>query len=168
MSDEEVIQIAEKDIDIAYSANGLKDIGYTQAVWTLLSVAEDHNLKIREIQQLSDFQRDAYVDGLINWLSYPLRVCFKEADRKRNKLIKALVDEHYQLAQDWIKKSKEYSHFCAIFPLWWRKKIKISVDGRQLLPTDWSSASLEYEAYNRLVRKSGDVVDKSIDQNQVV
>jgi len=161
------IRNAEEEIDTAFSTNGLKEVGYAQAVWTLLSVAEDHDLKIREINPLPEYQLDAYVDGLLNWLSYPLRVCFKMANRGNKKLIKELNDEHYQLAQDWIKKAKDYNHFCALFPLWYRKKIDISIVENQLI-VDLSSINLEYEAYNRLVRKSGYGINMRIDPNQVV
>ncbi len=82
------ILLAEKEIDAAFSSNKLKEIGYTQAVWTLLSIAEEHFLKIAKIDSLSNDQLDAYVDTLINSLSYPLRVCFKDSDRKDTMLRK--------------------------------------------------------------------------------
>jgi hypothetical protein len=162
MNNDEIIRNVETGIDNAYSTNKLKDVGYTQAVWTLLSVAEDHYLKVTEIKPLNKYRLHGYIDGLINWLSYPLRVCLKEADIGKNKLIKELIEEHYQLALDWINISKVYSNFCAIFPLWHKKKIKISIDGMQILTTDLSSISLEYEAYNKLLSKSGDGAKKII------
>ena len=44
---DELIRKIEQEIDCDFGSNKLKEIGYTQAVWTLLSVVEDHHLKIR-------------------------------------------------------------------------------------------------------------------------
>ncbi|BAZ30456.1 hypothetical protein NIES4074_29160 [Cylindrospermum sp. NIES-4074] len=164
---DDLIRKAEQEIDSAFLSNKLKNIGYTQAVWTLLSVVEDHHLRIRVVEPMSDEQLQVYIDNLINWLSYPLRICLKEAVKNSNKLTKVLINEHYGLAQEWIEKSKQYWNFCLIFPLWYRKKIQISVIENKLIPTDCTTLELEYEAYNRLVKKSGDGAETRIDLNKV-
>ncbi|MBY5281711.1 hypothetical protein, partial [Anabaena sp. PCC 7938] len=165
---DELIKKIEQEIDSDFGSNKLKEIGYTQAVWTLLSVVEDHHLKIRKIQPLPDEQLYAYVDNLINWLSYPLQVCLREASNNSAKLNRQLINEDYDLAQEWIKKSKEYWNFCLIFPLLHRKKIQINVIGSELFTTDLTTLEPEYEAYNRLVIKTGNDSNKRIDLNKVI
>ncbi|HLP87328.1 MAG TPA: hypothetical protein VK184_01825 [Nostocaceae cyanobacterium] len=162
-----IIEKAEQEIDSAFSSNKLKDIGYTQAIWTLLSVVEDHHLKIRVLDRLPDEQLQAYTDSLINWLSYPLRICFKESVKNSKKLTKKLINDHYGLAQDWIEISKQYWNFCLMFSLWYRKKIQISVIDNELIPTDLTTLDIEYEAYNRLVKKSGDGSEIRIDLSKI-
>jgi hypothetical protein len=122
----------------------------------LLSVAEDQHLKNREVKPLEEDQLGAFVDGLLNYLSDPLRVCFKESKKLPEKIDNRLIDEHYQLAQDWIEAAKHYSNFCSIFPLWHRGKIDPRIKGNKLEISEWRSVAVEYEVYNRLVRKSGD------------
>jgi hypothetical protein len=108
MNNDEIIKEAEQEIDLFSSSNKLKDIGYTQAVWTLLSVVEDLYLKKIEIDQIPNKKLDAYVNSLMSWLSYPLRVCLKESDKRNSKLIRNMINDHYGYAFEWIEESKNY------------------------------------------------------------
>ncbi len=148
------IYLAEKEIDLIFAGNRLKSIGYTQAIWTLLNIAEEHYLKITTRRPLkTENELNAYVDKSLNSLNYPLRVCYKESDRSKNKLEKKMIDEDYKSAIQWLDDADDYGLFCSIFPLWHRNKIEIELDGYNLIPSDWTRLELEYEAYNRLFRK---------------
>jgi len=168
------IKEAENEIDAAFSSNKLKDIGYAQAVWTLLSVVEDFYLKItmgleiegRVIPPLPGKDLRPTIDSLINELSYPLRICFKEAEKNKNELVKEYIDEQYGLAAEWLKESEDYHQFNIMFPLWHREEINLSTSGEFLVHTDRSSLQLEYEAYNRLVKKTGYLTDTFSDYNK--
>ncbi len=150
MSKEHIIAVEEK-IDQCFANNKLKELNFAQAAWTLLSVAEDHHIKNREIKPLPEEQLRVFIDGLLNYLSYPLRVCFNESEKSSIKINNRLIDDHYQLAQNWIDASRDYYNFCSIFPLWHKGKIDISIKENKLVTTDWKSLAIEYEAYNRLV-----------------
>ncbi|WP_216452598.1 hypothetical protein, partial [Arcanobacterium phocae] len=145
----------EQDIDFAFSSNKLKQIGYTQAIWTLLAVTEDYYYHYTHIKALSSKEIPAFTDSLINWISHPLRICLKESDQSCLKLTKKLIHEHYGLAHEWIKQSKHYWNYCIIFPLWHRGKIDLSVSGDKLIINNFSNFTElkpEYEAYNRLTK----------------
>jgi hypothetical protein len=166
MSKEHIVAV-EKQIDQCYADNKLKELNFAQAVWTLLSVAEDHHIKIQQIRPLPEVQRLAYIDTFLNYLSYPLRVCLNESEKLSTKIDNRLIDEHYQLAQNWLDVSRDYYHFCSIFPLWHKGKIDLSIEDNKLVVTGWNTLALEYEAYNRLVRKTGDRTETAIDPSEV-
>ena len=167
MNNDEIIKEAEQEIDLFFFSNKLKDIGYTQAVWTLLSVVEDLYFIKREIHQLPNEKLDAYVDSLMSWLSYPLRVCLKESDKRYSKLIRDMIDDHYGYAFDWIRESENYWSFCSIFPLFHRKEIQISITNDELVVDDLNMLGIEYEAYNGLIKKSGNNSPTILDLNQI-
>ena len=150
MSTEEIINI-ENEIDEAFGKSELLKLGYSQAVWTLLSVVEDHHFKIRVYNPLDDNGQSIYVDGLINALTYPLQICHKNASVTNNKFSRGLVDKHYSQSNEWIDRAEDYTHFCSIFPLYHNEEIDIQVSGDTLITTDWSAYDLSYEVYDRFV-----------------
>ena len=77
MSKEE-IAIVEQEINEAFAESELINLGYSQAVWTLLSVVEGRHFKIRVYNPLEEERQDIYVDGLLNSLTYPLQICHKK------------------------------------------------------------------------------------------
>jgi hypothetical protein len=151
MRDDETIRRAEKEIDDTFAASRLVDIGYTQAVWTLLSVNEDAFLK--HLYELPQEQLHAFADNRLNAITHPLRVCLVRCHDYGGDIRHELVDEHYQLAWEWLDAAKSYSQFCTIFPLWHRGKINIKITDGVLNFSDMPNAEKEYEAYNRLIRK---------------
>jgi len=137
---------------LTFGSNQLKKNGYTQAVWTLLAICEERFFKNIVLQPLENEIIHVFVDTTLNALTYPLRVCFKEANKKEIKLDRILIDEHYKDAMKWLDDAIDYGYFCTIFPFWHKNKIDIEVSGNELIPTDWTELALEYEAYNRLYR----------------
>lgn len=167
MSNDEVIKEAEQEIDLVFSSNKLKYIGYTQAVWTLLSVVEEHHLKM-QISPFLDEQRYTYIDNLLNCLSYPLRSCLIGSDKLSIKLNREMINHHYCLADEWLSESLDYRVFNAIFPLWYRKKLQILIDKKQLILTnDSTELEPQYEAYNRLSIKQSKFFGDQDDLNQI-
>lgn len=148
------IEQIEKDIDSSFGDNRLKEEGYAQAVWTLLSVTEDlYFMKLHASS--SDEEMHIFVDAKLNELTHPLRVCHKESQRDSKAIQNKLIDSNYNLAIDWLKSAQDYNTFCTIFPLWHREEIEIIVDGSELQVSSASKLRREYEVYNRLVRKEG-------------
>ncbi len=143
----------EADIDQAFGANALKEEGYAQAVWTLLSQTEDSYLKA--IHTLThDVELHIFADIRLNALTYPLRVCNMECPSESNTFRNELIDAHYQLAWEWLTLADHsYYNFCSIFPLWHRGKVEITVHGSKLVARHAVSEDKAYEAYNRLIRK---------------
>jgi hypothetical protein len=171
---EETSQLATKDlhdieaeIDEAFAKNDLARLLFAQCAWTLLSVVEDHHFKVTVMSPLEAPQAAIYVDGLMNALTYPLQVCHQRAAKGPFTFNRIIVEQHYQLANDWLDRAKDYAHFCTIFPLFHDKKIELVVQGNQLIPTDWSTMDLSYEVYDRFVAKRGPDQEPGLDPNLV-
>lgn len=158
----------EQEIDNAFASNDLAKVPFTQSAWTLLSQAEDHHFKIAVMDPLPDPQAAIYVDGLINALTYPLRVLHRIAPRTSTNLNRQFIDEHYALALKWINDAEDYTHFCSIFPLFHAGEISLDVDGDKLEPSDWSSENLSYEVYDRFVAKRHPNKEKKLDASPVI
>lgn len=159
------------------SSSALLEAGCSQAMWTILSVVEDLHLKNRAIKPLSDEELPIFVDNLMNSATHPLRSCLRHGaggmdGRGKDKPVeKSLIERHYQDASDWLRDADGYRIFCAIFPLWHRGKVELSVEGKRLRAPGLPTQEPEYEAYNRLVHKDalrGDaVVDLSVLQDLI-
>lgn len=143
----------EAEIDDAFADNALAKLPFAQGIWTLLSVVEDHHFKIIVYAPLGANQAAIYVDGLMNVLTYPLRVCYQRAVKGRCYFKRELINEHYVLANRWLDVAKDYVHFCSMFPLYHAGQIDLRVQGLELIPTDWSASDLSYEVYDRFVAK---------------
>lgn len=166
MSTEE-IGIIEREIDEAFSESELVNLGYSQAVWTLLSVVEDHHFEIRVYNPLEEEQQDIYIDGLLNALTYPLQVCHKSFPLYKTKINRTLIDSDYEASNKWIEKAEDYTHFCSIFPLFYNGEIELNVSGKNLIPTDWTKYDLSYEVYDRFIKKRHPETGVSSDPNEV-
>ena len=151
MGDNCSIEKIESGIDATFVASKLVEVGYGQAVWTLLSVMEDLYLARRH-QASSEEALRVFADLYINALTHPLRVCTQKGAINGQKVENRLINDHYQLAVDWLRAAKDYSQFCSLFPLWHRRKISIAVTDKRLV-VEHRSLDHRYEAYNRLVRK---------------
>lgn len=157
----------EAEIDEAFAQNELASLPFAQCAWTLLSVVEDRHFKIAVMSSDGGSAGGAYVDCLMNALTYPLRVCHQRAVKGLFMFNRELIDEHYQLADDWLDRADDYAHFCTIFPLFHAKEIDLAVQGNDLIPTDWSADDLSYEAYDRFVAKREPALGISLDLNLI-
>lgn len=157
----------EVEIDEAFAQNELASLPFAQCAWTLLSVVEDHHFKIAVMSPLDAPQAAIYVDSLMNALTYPLRVCHQRSAKGPFTFNRELIDEHYQLADDWLDRAEDYAHFCTIFPLFHAKEIDLVVQGNDLIPTDWSTNDLSYEVYDRFVAKRDPDREVGLDPNLV-
>lgn len=147
---EKVVKEAEEEIDRSFASNALKNEGYAQAVWTLLSMNEDYSVKVmsRHPEDL-----DIFADTHMNALTYPLRVCQRECVNEPRKLVKKLINGHYQLACAWIELAVHgYFNFHSLFPLWHRGKLELTVEEKRLI-VKTPPRNKAYEAYNRVFPK---------------
>lgn len=158
----------EQEIDDAFANNALVGVPWTQSAWTLLSVVEDHHFKISVIRPLEDHEVAIYVDGLINSMTYPMRVLWARASRVSTMLDRRHIEEHYGLAQEWLSSAEHYVHFCSIFPLYRANAIDLSINGNFLEPTDWSLTDHSCEAYDRFVAKRDPSQERTLDSNAIV
>jgi hypothetical protein len=94
-------------------------------------------------------------DGLLNSLTHPLRACMRRRTDSSILVRRTYVAEDYGHAWQWLKRAQQYDQFCTIFPLWYRKRLKLSVEGKRLLIEPVHKDDKTYEAYNRLIRKEG-------------
>jgi hypothetical protein len=161
------LQQAECEIDTAFANNGLKAVPFTQSAWTVLSVAEDMHFKNMVVEPLPEREAAIYVDGLMNGLTYPLRVLHQQAPKDPTLLNPRYIEEHYALALQWLDAAEDYTHFCSIFPLFHAKEIDLTIVGDWLEPTDWSSTNLAYEVYDRFVAKRDPKSERRLDANAV-
>jgi len=157
----------EAEIDYAFADNALAKLPFVQGVWTLLSVVEDHHFKIAVYSPLEVNQAAIYVDGLMNALTYPLRVCYQRSVKGPFQFKRKLIDEHYNLADKWLDVAEDYGHFCSMFPLYHAGQIELRVQDRELIPTDWSASDLSYEAYDRFVAKRDPEQELILDANLI-
>lgn len=164
--DEEILA-CENAIDEMFKCSPLLSYGYDQAVWTLLSVLEDKYYKATIFRPLSDEDLHAHSDILLNAITYPLRVLYKEDRKSEPRLRRELIDHDYKLAYEWIGCAANYSMFCSIFPLWHRGKFDLEINEKviEVDELNFSCEGYRYEAYNRLVRHDGD--DEAIERFDV-
>jgi len=158
----------EAEIDEAFSNHPLARLPFAQAVWTLLSVVEDHYFKISVYDPLPAIEAAIYVDGLMNALTHPLRVCFGETDKSDVVFKRELCDEHYAQADDWLDLAEKYDWFCSIFPLYHAKQIELRVEGKELIPSSWAANELAYEVYDRFVQKRDPAREKALNADSIV
>ena len=161
----ERIHNAEYEIDEAFAQNSLANLPFAQSAWTLLSVAEDHHFKIAVASPPEAPQAAIYVDGLMNSLTYPLRVCHERSSKGVCQFKRELVDDHYALADEWLDRAEDYAHFCTIFPMFHAKEIDLEIRGNQIVPTDWSAIDMSYEVYDRFVAKRDPQHEVGLDPN---
>ena len=166
MSTKEV-STAEAEIDAAFAESELTTLPFAQSAWTLLSVTEDHHFKIAVMSPLEAPQAAIYVDGLMNSLTYPLRVCNSRCAKGAYDFQRTLVDRHYELADEWLDRAEDYAHFSTMFPLYHAGEIELKVDGLELIPTDWSKTDLSYEVYDRFVAKRNPASEVGLNPNLV-
>src|ERR1700676_1217700 len=100
MNTKQFIRGVEKEIDAKFASSSLKDVGYAQAMWTLLAVNEDDYLA--HLNRLSDGDMHLYADGCMNALTYPLRVCFEQVTENAETVRFELIDRDYGLAREWL------------------------------------------------------------------
>lgn len=161
------IKAIEQEIDEAFARSALTLVPWTQSAWTLLSVVEDHHFKISVVRPLPAREAAIYVDGLLNAMTYPLRVLRERSPRIPTTLDRRFIESHYGQAQEWLDSAEGYTHFCSIFPLYHAKEIDLSVNGEFLEPTDWSATDLSCEAYDRFVAKRDPIHERVLDANDI-
>ncbi|MBJ7268053.1 hypothetical protein [Idiomarina abyssalis] len=166
MNSDQIANI-ENQIDLEFSDSLLNSISYSQSLWTVLSVMEDKYLKMTQIIPLEFEYQHAQIDILMNALTHPIRCIYKSNDQASGSIVHDVIDNHYGWAHDWIEKAVQYSNFHAIFPLYWKGKISIKIDGNNICADDWRSEEPRYEVYNRLVRKDGDKSEPILDPSKV-
>lgn len=152
MGKEDICRV-EQEIDDSFAESTLISLGYSQAVWLLLSVVEDHHFKIRVYSPLDEKRLDMYTDGLLNAITHPLRVCLKDFPHLKTPINRSLVDEDYGVANAWLEKAESYDQFCSIFPLYHNGEINIEISGSKIITADWSKHDLSYEAYDRFIKR---------------
>ena len=161
------IVAAEAEIDEAFAQNELAALPFAKSAWTLLSVTEDHHFKIAVVSPLDGPQAAIYVDGLMNSLTYPLRVCHARSTKGPCQFKRELVDRDYELADAWLDRAEDYAHFSTIFPLYHAGRIQLEIYGKSLVPTDWSETELSYEVYDRFVSKRNPEGEEGLNPNIV-
>jgi len=151
MDTRQFIRGVEAEIDARFASSGLKDVGYAQAMWTLLAVNEDNYLA--HLHRLRDEEMHIYADTRMNALTHPLRVCFEECVAGTDPVRFELIDRDYELAREWLDAAEDYDQFCSMFPMWHRGRLDIAIVNNRLVVQNPSNADKRAEAYNRMVRK---------------
>lgn len=165
MSDRLSLLQAEADVDNAFASNALGQLPFAKAAWTILSFSED--LHLFQLSKLEADQAAIYADGLMNALTYPLRICHQTCAKGPFNFDRKLVNEEYQLASDWLDAAEGYSQFCTLFPLFHAGDITLRIDGNRLVASDWTEQDLSYEAYDRFVGKREMTAERILDANLV-
>ncbi|QEY15787.1 hypothetical protein D0C16_07245 [Cellvibrio sp. KY-GH-1] len=157
------IKVVEQEVDDAFFDNKLLDVDYAQSMWTILSVMEDRYLKATQIVPLEYEFQHVYLDASLNALTHPLRAIYFKNRNSAGKIIREVIDDQYGYSHDWLDKALVYNNFCSIFPLYWKKKITLTIKDDSIETTDWKSNEPQYEVYNRLIRKDGEQAEQILD-----
>ncbi|WP_305815380.1 hypothetical protein [Photobacterium leiognathi] len=148
------IRKIENEIDAAFEDNILTLIPYSQSIWELLSYLEHKHYEL-SVMEGSIHDKSACVDNMINFITHPLRVCFKMCTRRKYALKAAYSQFNANAAHEWYGKAYDYNNFCSIFPLVHRKELSLDIKGYDLKTNKDLSQGVPYEAYNRFVHKTG-------------
>jgi len=143
----------EVAIDNAFAENPISQLPYSQAVWTLLAGAEEIHFRDSVIHPVTEVEMGIVVDGLINALTYPIRIVYKNCLRSSNSISYDLNDENYENCMNWLNNASDYLNFCSVFPLYRRKQLDIDVKGNQLIVRPKAVQNFAYEAYDRFTGK---------------
>lgn len=157
----DVLVRIETEIDDAFADNILARMPFAQAAWTLLSVLEEHNFKLNFIDRIAPEQLRAHVDVLVNAIAHPMLVCHRRCPVAAVQFPRKLMNAHYAAAQVWISAAEDYGRFCTLFSLAHAGEIELRCDGNELVPSDWRSLDLRYEAYDRFMEK-GDPCNRPV------
>jgi hypothetical protein len=162
------IEAAEAEIDSAFASNELAALPFAQSVWTLLSVAEDMHFKNMAHSPLSAQEGPIFIDGLLNSLTYPLRICYERAERRLASFQRLLVNEHYSWAVAWLHAAEDYAQFCSIFPLYHAGQLSLNIDGFEIIPGDQQRKDLRYEVYDRFVARRDPEKEMDLDATPIM
>jgi hypothetical protein len=146
------VERAESQIDGLFCSHPLTHRPFQVAAWNLLSVAEDQLLKLQISPQGRPHSAAAYIDELINRLRHPLRCC-RRLTLDGPPLRREYDSELYGAAWEFLEQARSYEIFSVVFPLWHRRVINLSIEGKRLLATHNLADEARYEAYNRLIRR---------------
>lgn len=164
----EILKI-ESEIDSEFDNNPLTQKGYNfdTLAWIILSIVEVYHFEYRAIQKPSIQELEMFIDGMLNALSYPLRVSLKFKDTSRSK--ENITAEDLQLALDWINQANDYNQFNSIFPLFHRKQLDLTVDhnSKTIYPSNWKETELSFEYYDRTVRGPGTKSSHELDSEYI-
>lgn len=168
MDESSEITAAEAEIDKSFASNPLAKLPYAQAMWTLLSAVEDIHLKNVAHTPLGPKQGAIFVDILLNSLTYPVRVCHRDAPADNADFPRVLNDEHYTWAMNWIKVSEDYTQFCSIFPLYHAGELELRLQGCQIIPVEQPGKDYRYEVYDRFVARRDPLKEPSFDATAIM
>ncbi|MFB3947131.1 hypothetical protein ACE1V3_09970 [Aeromonas veronii bv. sobria] len=163
------IKEIENEIDIAFEDNNIKSLSYSQAIWEILSCLEEKHYQLLT-SDISSYEQSAAVDNMINLITHPLRVCFKNCTRRNFALNSNYSKQNSNDACDWYSKAYDYNHFCSIFPLVHRKKLSLFIKEHEINTDKDLSNGVPYEAYNRFLYKTGESIDRQVhvDVEQII
>ncbi|MGM3224245.1 hypothetical protein [Dickeya zeae] len=156
------IKEIEREIDSAFEDSILTSIPYSQAVWELLSYLEYKHYQLTNMNG-SSHDKSAGVDNMINFITHPLRVCFKKCKRKKYAITSYYSKPNANAAHEWYEKSSSYNNFCSIFPLFHSGVLSIEAIRDELKTNKDLSQGIPYEAYNRFFHKTGSHEQSNVD-----
>jgi hypothetical protein len=162
------IREVEKEIDTFFQNSDVLELGYSQAMWELLSYIDNKSFQINMADELSYNERLIATDVLINLITHPLRECYLHNFLKKPLIRKAFTKNNFLLVKSWCDKAYDYYHFCLIFPMYWKKKINISIEGNLLITDKDYQTGSEYEAYNRFTIKTGQEYSIDVDHYSIM
>ncbi|MEK7395469.1 MAG: hypothetical protein AAB116_00895, partial [Candidatus Poribacteria bacterium] len=164
------LRAIESEVDHYYMNNPLIKLPFASSAWYLLAFCEDSiAIPIMKGEQLS-FQRQAAIaDNLVYELNYPLRWLYCSCSPGGKVPFNA---DNYKAAWN-LKKAAwnllelagEYKLFVNAFTYANHDWIKLLPCNTTIQPTDNLYSGLEYEAYNRLIRRLISPYKSSIDVN---
>jgi hypothetical protein len=133
----------EAAIDSLIETSSLSAVPVGQAVWTVMSVAD--NLFYEDLTNKVRLQFAIW--SLTQYVDIPLRVLLRNRMTGGDVLDARPNDQHFLEASRWLKRCHDYHGFETIFPLWRRGRIHPKVIGNYI-DTEELRRVDRYDAYN--------------------
>ena len=140
----------EKEVDNYYKSNPLMNLPFGTTAWYLLAFAEDKMLK-DHVDAVGTQHYAMIGDNLVNDLKYSM-FWLHDACEPGGQAPFAYNNDFYKASWDLFKLGQEYRWFVAAFTHASNGWIRLELQGSTIQPTENLFTSIEYEAYNRLIK----------------
>ena len=140
----------EEEIDLYYKSNPLMNHPFATAAWSLLAFAENQMLNAH-VGGRGTQDYAIIGDNLVNELKDPMCWLYSTCE-PGGQVPFAYDDDVYKASWDLFKLGQEYRWFVFAYTYFSRKWIELDLQGSTIQPTEDLFTSIEYNAYNRLIK----------------
>ena len=149
------LRLVEREIDAAYLSNPLVSIPRANALYNLLTVADDSVFLPLSTTRFTPHQVSALVDSTINEIRYPVGWLF-QASRSVGRIEYVRNPTLVSAAHDLLLLAAAYEDIAGVFTLASAGLIDLSLEGMDIRTKHRLRDDVRYEVYHRLVGRRRD------------